>query len=149
MEAAMLQRGAILVWGVACASIPAHKPRPCLPYEPSAVELSGTLHIITKFGPPNYGENPDSDEKLQVPIITLSDSVDVCGDLSSSINRDAFHGLREIQVLFPEGMAYAGFRDRSVVVTGTLSEAVMSHHFTPVVMVVREIRSIRPGESQS
>jgi len=95
--------------------------------------------MVPKFGPPNYGENPESDQKLEIPMLELSSGIDVCGDSASEINHDAFSGLKEIQVLFPPGTTFARFSDRVVTVTGTLSQAVMSHHFTPVVMVVKTI----------
>jgi hypothetical protein len=140
---------ALLIWCCACSFASGQKGQPCLAYEPSPVELTGTLRIVPKFGPPNYGENPESDQKLMIPILELSRRVDICGDSTSEINRDAFNGLREIQVLFPPGTEYNGFRDRAVVVAGTLSQAVMSHHFTPVVMVVKTIQRAGGKETPS
>ncbi len=82
-------------------------------------------------------------------MLELARRVDVCGDSTSEINHDSFKGLREIQMLFPPGTEYDSFRDRAVVVAGTLSQAVMSHHFTPVVMVVKTIQPAGGKETRS
>jgi hypothetical protein len=40
-----------------------------LSYQPKVVELKGTLSVKTYYGPPNYGENPDTDAKEALPIL--------------------------------------------------------------------------------
>ena len=40
-----------------------------LAYQPTIVTLKGTLSVKTFYGPPNYGENPDTDAKEDLPIL--------------------------------------------------------------------------------
>ena len=43
----------------------------CLSYEPEVVELDGQLVVQSKYGPPNFGEQPKTDQKVQVPVLLL------------------------------------------------------------------------------
>src|SRR5437899_12496469 len=54
-----------------------------LSYEPTIVELEGTLTVKTYYGTPNYGENPKTDTKEKQCILVLSDPVDVIGNKGS------------------------------------------------------------------
>lgn len=111
-----------------------------LQYEPSEVELKGKLVVVAKFGPPNWGETPDQDMKLQVPILQLAVPVNIRGDPKSETNKETFRDVREIQL---QGLQdYEGYSDRDVVVRGTLFRAQTGWHFTKVVM---SVTSIIPG----
>ena len=111
-----------------------------LEYEPAAVELKGKLLVVAKFGPPNWGETPDQDMKLQVPILQLAAPVNVRGDPNSETNLETFRGIREIQLAGLHD--YEEYRNRDVVVRGTLSRGLTRWEFTKVVMTVT---SISPG----
>jgi Domain of unknown function (DUF4431) len=112
-----------------------------LQYEPSVVELQGNLTEVDEFGPPNFGENPNLDTKVRVPILVLSEPINVRGDPASQLNAESFKGIRDIQLIFSGGAAaYSAFIDRHVVVKGTLFRAESGHHYTDVVLDVTEIR---------
>jgi len=121
----------------------------CLPYEPDTVTIHGTLVLTKKYGPPNYGENPESDERLEIPILRLSHPVDICGDVNGEFNHDAFQNVSEIQLLFRPGTDYRHFSGHKVIAKGVLDQAIMSHHFTQVVMTVRTIKDLKPVEPGS
>jgi len=112
---------------------PAKKWRPTVwvPHAPRIAQLEGTLTKVIKYGAPNYGD-PATDKKLDVPIIVLPWAADV--DQTRA-------GVTYIQLILPLniGRRYRQYFDRTVSVTGTLSEASGKEHFTDVVMEVKTI----------
>ncbi|MDH4043569.1 MAG: DUF4431 domain-containing protein [Gemmatimonadota bacterium] len=132
-----------LALSLACVRGPAGQAT-CLHYEPKVEELGGTLQVVDRFGPPNYGEDTTRDERLKVPILRLRAPVDICGDSTSEVNIRAFHGVTEIQLIMPEGQSPPpSLLNRAVKVTGTLSAAVSGHHFTDVLVTVSELDPAR------
>lgn len=117
----------------------------CLRYEPVVVELTGTLVVAMEYGPPGYGENPAKDQRVQVLMIKLDRPVDVCGDPESETNQSAFRDVRRIQ-LITDDKDYRPWIGRRVVIRGTLSEAITGHHYTDVLLTVRELREASNGE---
>jgi len=113
-----------------------------LAYEPATVELRGTLALEQKYGPPNYGENPESDEKVRVPILVLSEPVDVQGDPRSDLNGEAVRDVRKVQLVF-KSRSYQRLVDKNVVATGTLFHAHTGHHYPDVLMNVSTIARLR------
>lgn len=108
-------------------------------YEPALVELKGKLVVVEKFGPPGWGETPDQDMKFKVAILRLAEPVNVQGDPKSETNMDTFRNVREIQL---SGLHdYDEYRDRDVVVRGTLSRGLTAWKATKVVMTVMSISS--------
>jgi hypothetical protein len=116
-----------------------------LSYEPAVVELEGKLTIAVKYGPPNYGENPQTDEKIKVPILVLSQPVNVRGDPTSDVNTESVEGVKEVQLSLKRGIAYRQLIHRRVVVKGTLFHSSTGHHYTRVLMDVQEIKGKRCG----
>jgi hypothetical protein len=112
--------------------------REVLSYEPANVELQGKLTLQWKYGPPNYGENPDTDEKFQVPILILDKAVDVRGDPNSDVNAETVHAAKQVQLAFTK-TEYRHFVGKNVDVQGTLFRAHTGHHYTDVVMNVAKI----------
>lgn len=110
-------------------------------YEPAKIELIGTLKHDVKYGPPNYGENPETDEKIDVYSIVLSEAISVEGSAKSELNSETVENITEIQLLLSkDGRASAAtFVDNKVVVKGSLSHGVSGHHFTDVVLDVDSI----------
>ena len=69
-------------------------------YEPAKVELQGRLTIEQKYGPPGYGENPDTDQGVQIPVLLLSAPIDVQGDPQSDLNQETVRGVQRVQLVF-------------------------------------------------
>ncbi len=116
----------------------------CLKYEPTAVELEGTLETVEHFGPPNYGEDTTRDARLKVPILKLRSPVDVCGDSTSALYSQSFRGITEVQLIMPEGTAVPlELVNQRVKVSGTLFSAISGHHFTDVLATVKAITASR------
>ena len=125
---------------------PAGCPDSWLGYEPAVVELAGALRQVQKYGPPNYGESPATDQKVQVPILVLSSPVNVRADSASEVNTESFQCVREVQLVrLSSSPAYRRFVGQSIVATGTLFQRFTGHHHTDVLLV---LRSIRQGPSQ-
>jgi uncharacterized protein DUF4431 len=111
-------------------------PTGWVPRKPEIATVEGTLTKVSKYGAPNYGD-PETDKKLDVPILTLRwpATVDLIAD-----------NVTYVQLIFSGKTGYEKYLDRSVRVTGTLSEAASKDHFTKVVMEVKTIALITSKE---
>jgi hypothetical protein len=131
-----------LLWLSCTIVFAASKGKDWLSFEPSIVELQGILIKVMKYGPPNYGEDPEIDAKLEVPILMLSQPIRVAGDPSSPINRESVTNVTEIQLIFGQGSEshYWRYLNSKVLITGTLFRRFTGNHFTDVVMIVKTIK---------
>ncbi len=118
----------------------ARREKDWLSYEPAVVQLEGKLTIVMYYGPPNYGENPETDAKEMTPILVLPRPVNVRGDPNDELNSESVEGVKQVQLVFYERPAYRQLVGRQVVVKGTLFHSHTAHHHTPVLMTVTEIR---------
>lgn len=111
-----------------------------LSYYPTVVELKGTLRVKLYYGPPNYGENPKTDAKEEMLILTLSKPVSVRGnpDPEAKFDRQSVKNIRKIQLVLT--MPDKKFIGKTVLVKGTLFHAFTGHHHTDVLMNVRSIK---------
>jgi hypothetical protein len=121
-----------------------------LSYEPETVELAGRLVIQNKYGPPNYGEQPKTDEKVRIPVLILSEAVNVLpNENDDGPNGQHAYDVRQIQLAFIEGpMDHDKLIGQQVVVKGTLFHQHTGHHYTKVVMKVRSIERKPAGYVQ-
>lgn len=119
-----------------------------LSYEPETVELDGKLVIQSKYGPPNYGEQPKTDEKVRVPVLLLGKPVNTIGVWKGGHNEKSVYGARQIQLAFSPATPYKTWIGKNVVVKGTLFHAFSGHHYTEVVMNVVSIESKPAGYDQ-
>jgi hypothetical protein len=110
-------------------------------YQPTVVELTGTLSVKTYYGPPNYGENPDTDAKEALPILILSKPINVRGnpDPKAAFDRKSVEDVQEIQLVLTA--PHKEFIGKTVLVKGALFHAFTGHHHTDVLM---DVRSIKP-----
>jgi hypothetical protein len=113
-----------------------------LPYEPATVELEGRLTVQSKYGPPNFGENPKTDAKVKVPVLVLLTLINVRGTPGDAHNAISVRGVRRIQLIFSNPKTpYKESTGKIVVVKGTLFHAFSGHHYTKVVMDVSSIEA--------
>ncbi len=109
-------------------------------YEPQTVELDGRLVIQSKYGPPNYGEQPKTDQKVKVPVLVLKNPVSVLPSEEGGYNSQPVYRTTQIQLAFIDsGTAYKNLIGKNVVVTGSLFHAHTGYHYTDVVLNVRSI----------
>lgn len=114
-----------------------------LSYEPSIVRLDGTVEAKERFGPPGYGEKPETDHKVVVPILRLTQPVAVQGDPKSELNSATEEDVTEIQLILPPRYDPIVLVGQRVAVTGSLFHAHTGHHATRVLM---NVRTIMPGK---
>ncbi len=140
---AQFLRCLVLVW-IFVAAIPAAgnpQEEGWLSYFPSVVRLRGKLTTVTKYGKPTYGESPEKDEKLEVPILILPTPVRVKARPESTANNETITNISFVQLIFPPE-AHVDFRkyiDQTIVAAGTLSVGSRSGQFTDVVLTVKAI----------
>ena len=116
---------------------------PCLRYDDSTVTLSGTVFSRIYFGPPNYGEHPESDARegawlllLDAPICVTGSSHPEVDNNSPESNQILIH-LAAVHVDLTSLQRAGGKR---ATVRGSLFHALTGHHRTPVLMDVYEVR---------
>ena len=111
-------------------------------YEPAVVELEGTLVIKTFFGPPNYGEDPETDEKEETRILSLDKPINIRSkDENDPVLGPTESDVREVQLVFDGKLRkWVG---KKLIVKGTLFHAHTGHHHTDVLLAVE---SISPAE---
>jgi hypothetical protein len=112
-----------------------------LSYFPSVVRLRGKVTTVTKYGKPTYGENPEKDEKLEVPILILQTPIRVKANPISSANNESITNISFVQLIFPPEVDadFKKYVDHSILVAGTLSVGSRSGQFTDVVLTVKAI----------
>src|SRR5262245_8358066 len=80
----------------------------CLDFEPAVVELTGLLVLSLEYGPPNWGADPDNDEKRQIPVLRLERPICVRGSGSGDpddVNLDSLDDVREVGPIRPGTIA--------------------------------------------
>ena len=137
VTAELLVLASILVTSSFSAAQPQHD---WLPYYPSVSRLGGKVTKVLKYGKPTYGENPESDEKIEVPILILSTPVRVKARPESSVNNESLTNISFVQLIFPPELgSYAKYLEKEIVVAGTLIRGHRGEHFTDVVMTVKAV----------
>jgi hypothetical protein len=112
----------------------------CLPYEPDTVTVTGRLERRIFYGPPNYGENPETDEPQ--PGYYLVPDAPLCTRGMPDPQNDAKQGVELVQVVL-DAEGYARWRphlDRRVQATGTLFGQISGHHHAPLLLRAHDIR---------
>lgn len=72
---------------VSFATSPSSAAMPCLHYSGDTVTLVGNVKLQTFYGPPNYGENPDTDSRETQAILLLAKPI--CVDANPSASEEA------------------------------------------------------------
>jgi hypothetical protein len=119
-----------------------------LRYEPKVEQLTGTVKMERHYGPPNYGENPQTDSVLIVPVLVLDAPVTVQGSpAASGLDTTTYPHVTKMQLVFSKpGTPVKAFNGEKVTVTGKLFEKVTGGDFTDVLVMVE---GITPGVSQA
>lgn len=107
-------------------------------YWPAVVELKGKLVIKTFFGPPNFGENPETDVKERSWILSFEKPIYVRAKTETDpILGPSVEDIRELQLVLPK--PHRELIGKKVIVKGTLFHAHTGHHHTDVLMDVQLI----------
>lgn len=111
----------------------------CLHYSGDVVTLTGKVKLRTFFGPPNYGETPDTDSRETQAILLLGKPI--CVEANSKDNENAEQDQREV-TLVPLGKEnLKDYEGMQIMVQGTLYHAFNGHHHTPVLIEIKHIES--------
>ena len=129
-----------------CSPATAAQTRQWLSYGPVVVEVPGKLTLVRRYGPPNFGENPKTDAKLRVPILVLSEPVNVRGNAEYFPFDVEVRGIKRIQLLlFNLKTPCDPLVGKRVLVRGTLIHRHTGGHYTTVLMEVTSIAKSRRG----
>ncbi len=131
---------AALLLSVAMIGAPAQAA--CLAYGRPLAGLAGKLEVRDFFGPPGYGEHPDTDRRERQAVLVLDEPV--CADAGASAGDVAEVGQRELTLtltLTPgdPGIGFSAWAGRRVAVGGELFHAFTAHHHTPLLVRVTHI----------
>ena len=115
-----------------------------LSYEPAVVELRGKLTSKWFYGPPNYGENPKTDSKELLPILLLSEPVNVRGKPDPNYGSSEYVSVKNVRRMeLVLRIPHKYMIGKNVVVKGTLFHALTGHHHTEVLVDVQSIRLVK------
>jgi hypothetical protein len=112
-----------------------------LHYEPATVTLTGTVRLEQHFGPPNFGENPRTDQRVQVAILVLDAPVDVEGNRVAPgqppLDTTTYRRVQRVQLI---GANAATLNGRHVSASGKLFEKIAAGQYTDVLLQVEGLR---------
>lgn len=119
----------------ACAS--AEQTASWLSYEPDVVTLRGTVAMEGRYGPPNYGESPDTDQKVTIAVLYLDKAVNVAGKgAPDDPDSETVKDVAAMQIIHPAGIKIGtGCKE----ITGTLMKGFTAHHYTSVLIVTKSV----------
>ena len=109
-----------------------------------SIELSGVLHRQIRWGPPNYGENPETDSTFIAWIISLSKPLVIQGGVQIG-DKSQNYSVSEIALI---SYSYKVVFDtellqhldgKLVLVTGKLWPATTSE-LTPIILLTKTIK---------
>jgi hypothetical protein len=130
---------ALLVGLVVSFACPLAADEP-LRYEPAVVQVSGVVVVENHYGPPNYGENPESDRVEQALILLLDMPVIVeeTSDDAWEWNETHF-GVARMQMVDLNDLGLWKLKWQRATIEGTLFSAHTGHHRTDVLIQVSRI----------
>jgi len=108
----------------------------CLKYNEDGVVLAGRVVFTTFFGPPNYGENPDTDSKEKQAILKLEQPI--CVNADPKTYEDAEASQAEVTLVPIQKIGFNQYTNKRIQVTGNLFHAISGHHHTPVLISVSQ-----------
>lgn len=131
-------------------SVRAKVSEPMLTFEPSIVTLKGTLLMTTFFGPPTFGQNPDTDSREDAPVLEFDPMIDIRGTGEGGPNTASVVRVKRVRVITSEDLA--PLLGQRVTARGSLSTSPDPFLFTPVLFSVVSIEALaatasgrRPG----
>jgi hypothetical protein len=110
----------------------------CLDYEPSIVELTGTMKSVVFPGRPNYESVKEGDEPETHWVLYLDSAICVNGDPKDNF-KQAETKIKSLQLLIGNYNKYRHLLGQKVTVKGMLTHGFTAHHHTPVMLGVRDL----------
>ena len=109
-------------------------------YEPSVSVITGIIKVKTFFGPPGYGESPETDAKEKVFILELTNLINLVEDKDDNTFNLAQSNISEVQLTSTSDITFTDYIGKNVRLTGGFFAAHTGHHFTDVLMDVAQIK---------
>lgn len=107
-------------------------------FEPTESVISGTIKIETFFGPPGFGENPETDRRDNSYILNLDNPINVISkDKDDDFNRTTYN-VSKIHLTASDAKL-TNYKNKFVRLTGTFFSADNGNHHTDVLMFVTKI----------
>lgn len=107
----------------------------CLDDSTSDLTLTGLVFLRSHYGPPNYGEHPDTDTIETQAFLALDEPICVAGEDESSQDESS----QDVITLVPAGkLRFRPYAERRVRLHGVWYRAETGHHRTPVLIRVVE-----------
>lgn len=112
------------------------------PDENSLVTLQGTLIQRTLPGPPNYESIKNGDEALTYDFLTLDRPLECDFDSDNA-------SVPEVQIIF-QNKSQIDYPDlapllgKQVILSGATMYAQAGHHFTPVLLLLKDAKAVNP-----
>ena len=114
---------------------------PTVRYSPAVEQLAGKLKIEQGYGPPGYGETPDRDHRVEVPILILRAPVRVIQDTAYDSDFVEQDHVTELQLsIAGDENTYRVLIGQQVLVKGTLHYPSTGIALRHLVMIVESIR---------
>jgi Domain of unknown function (DUF4431) len=111
---------------------------PCVGY--GAHTVVGTIHRVMFYGPPNFGEDPKTDEKGFYPVLKLDRATSMCAEDPRGFANGPVVAL-EMQMIFLSHIKFSKiWYGKHVEVDGAMFAAETGSHHTPVMLEVKNIR---------
>jgi hypothetical protein len=112
------------------------------------IELSGVLHSDVYWGPPNFGENPETDSTFTAWTISLSEPLFIIG--GAQIGDEFEPSVSDIQLGIPLEMVnseHLRLLDRKLVVaTGKLWRGIAQGDVLPIGLDIETAEALKPTD---
>jgi hypothetical protein len=111
-------------------------------YEPSVSVISGIIKTESFFGPPGYGENPQTDSREDKLILSLDNSINVISyaeEIEEGEYNTTKYNISKVQLLSTSGVELSNYDNKKVYLTGTFFGSNTGHHHTAVLMDVNKV----------
>lgn len=96
------------------------------------IVLRGTVISRHVYGPPNFGETPNTDERRTIPVLVLNEPIDICHGAQDEINVSPVNHVTDVQLV---DYSVRSTRRIEVSISGTLERAQNAFHYTPVFFI--------------
>jgi hypothetical protein len=122
---------AVLLWPSVVRAVPCEKY--------GLKPVAGTVHRTMFYGPPNFGENPKTDERGFYPVLQLDRPLHMCADHDETVSADPVTS-REMQMIFIPPHVTKPWYGKHVAAIGKLFPWNTGWHHTPVMLMVKDIK---------
>jgi len=130
---------AFLLAGLATASAANEQ----LHYEPAVVRLSGILVTDYIYRPPDFGEDPETDQIERLWILKLDQPVDVIGTPDDDINSESENDVLRVGLVNFSKVKLSAHLGKRVMLEGTLFHAHTGRHHSIILLNIHKVTRLK------